>query len=226
LDQAYNLFIFERNKNIAEVFREFFIKNYSFDITIFSDQKDDELKTIGSYPNIILFNLSTSNDFNFLSSSVVQYFSEATLILITDPVLEQQMIAVPVFRSVRLLHKPVHINLISDCIDQVVDDLVISNDNELRLGAGFINMRDRTITSHVGSKIYLTDKEFLMIKLLCEARPRVIKKPELLKKIWGYSDNIKTRTLETHIYRLRRKISQVLVDDQLIIHENGGYKLI
>ena len=224
MTQAYKLFIFEQNKNIVEVLREVFVNNYNFDITIFSDQKSDQLKTASLYPNIILFNLTSSNDFNFLSSSVVQYFSDATLILIIDPILEKQMIALPVFRKVRLLYKPVPINLISDCIDEVVDDLMLHDENEIKLGTGFINMKDRTLTSHLGSRIYLTDKEFQMLKLLRESSPRILKKSDLLEKIWGYSDNIKTKTLETHIYRLRRKLSEIL-DDDLIIHENGGYRI-
>ena len=136
------------------------------------------------------------------------------------------MIEVPVFRKVRLLYKPVPINFISDCIDEILDDLVLSNKNEIRLGSGFVDMRNRTITSHLDSRTYLTDKEFLMIKLLIEARPKVLKKSELLEKIWGYSENIKTRTLETHIYRLRKKLSHILDNDKLIIYENGGYKII
>ncbi len=226
MNRAYNLFIFERNKNIAEVFRELFLKKYSFNITVFSDQKNAKLKAVAAYPNIILFNLSSNNDFNFLCSSVVSHFSEASVVLIIDSMLEKQMIEVPVFRKVRLLYKPVPINFISDCIDEILDDLALSNENEIRLGSGFVDMRNRTITSHLDSRIYLTDKEFLMVKLLIEASPKVLKKSELLKKIWGYSDNIKTRTLETHIYRLRKKLSPILDNDKLIIYENGGYKII
>ena len=199
---------------------------YNSIITVFSDQKYEQLKGVNSYPHIILFNLSSRSDFNFLSSSVVQHFSEASVILLTDPILQKEILTVPVFRKVQLLYKPAPISFIYNSIEQALEDLVISNENEISLGNGYINMRNRTIRSHSGSRAYLTDKEFLMVKLLYEASPRILKKSELLKKIWGYSDNIKTRTLETHIYRLRQKFAEILDNNKIIIYENGGYKIV
>ena len=45
----------------------------------------------------------------------------------------------------------------------------------------------------------------------------------LQKKVWGYSFNLETHTVETHIYRLRKKIKDKFKDSNFIISHNEGY---
>ena len=48
---------------------------------------------------------------------------------------------------------------------------------------------------------------------------------DLQKNIWGYSMDIETHTVETHIYRLRKKILKNFGDDKFIITEKNGYQI-
>ncbi len=68
-------------------------------------------------------------------------------------------------------------------------------------------------------KIILTEKESIILSFLIKEN-KAISKSTLLKEIWGYSDEILTTTLETHIYNLRQKLS-----DKLIISVPNGYKI-
>ena len=70
----------------------------------------------------------------------------------------------------------------------------------------------------------LTEKEVDIIKYLYQKAPMVISKEELLEKVWEYSTDATTHTVETHIYRLRQKVEKD-GSSQLIITENNGYKL-
>ena len=70
----------------------------------------------------------------------------------------------------------------------------------------------------------LTEKEVDIIKYLYQKAPTVISKEELLEKVWEYSTDATTHTVETHIYRLRQKVERD-GSSQLIITENNGYKL-
>ena len=47
----------------------------------------------------------------------------------------------------------------------------------------------------------------------------------LQKEVWGHNSSLETHTVETHIYRLRRKISQKFDDNQFIKSVNDGYKI-
>lgn len=73
--------------------------------------------------------------------------------------------------------------------------------------------------------VKLTEKEVAVIKHLYKCRDRVVTKNELLQEVWGYSPDVSTHTIETHIYRLRQKVEHEDPEAQLILTEDGGYRL-
>ena len=70
----------------------------------------------------------------------------------------------------------------------------------------------------------LTEKEATILKFLYRAFPNDVTKDELLAKVWGFQNGVSTHTLETHIYRLRKKISR-LTKKQLVLTIEKGYRL-
>jgi|TARA_B110001450_G_C17602948_1_gene473795 hypothetical protein len=76
--------------------------------------------------------------------------------------------------------------------------------------------------SKLGITLKLTEKEIEIIlylnkkKINCDIA-------DLQKNIWGYSTNIETHTVETHIYRLRKKIDKVFKDKKFIVSQKNGY---
>ena len=71
-------------------------------------------------------------------------------------------------------------------------------------------------------KLKLTEKEIEIILYLKDLK---IKHDvaDLQKNIWGYSSNMETHTVETHIYRLRKKISDLFKDEKFILTHKNGY---
>ncbi len=73
--------------------------------------------------------------------------------------------------------------------------------------------------------IFLTEKENMMLKKLFQTWPEAISKEGMLSEVWGYQNMIATHTLETHIYRLRKKIAR-LTEAPLVETTQGGYRLV
>lgn len=73
-------------------------------------------------------------------------------------------------------------------------------------------------------RVRLTDKETAILEHLLMA-PGIVGREELLAAVWGYSSEISTHTLETHIYRLRQKIEADPTQAALLLTEAGGYRL-
>ena len=69
----------------------------------------------------------------------------------------------------------------------------------------------------------LTEKEIDLILLL--SKNFFTKKKEILSRIWNYSDEADTHTVETHIYRLRKKVKKIFDDETFIKNEKEGYKI-
>jgi DNA-binding response OmpR family regulator len=74
-------------------------------------------------------------------------------------------------------------------------------------------------------RIRLTDKESAILKFLYRAGGAPVPRPILLHEVWAYSSAANTHTLETHVYRLRQKIEVDPGRPQLLLTENGAYKL-
>ena len=73
-------------------------------------------------------------------------------------------------------------------------------------------------------KVKLTQKE-LEILLFLKENPDPQKIETLQKEVWGHNIKLETHTVETHIYRLRKKIKDIFQDDSIIESVEKGYML-
>ena len=86
---------------------------------------------------------------------------------------------------------------------------------------------EKVIKNSITSKIiHLTEKETYLIQFLFKNKNKFVAKRDLLNNVWGINETINTHTLETHVYRLRKKIEKIEKKLNLIIlKEKGGYIL-
>ena len=74
-------------------------------------------------------------------------------------------------------------------------------------------------------KVRLTEKETDILRYLKNAHG-IVPRQTLLGEVWGYGPQVATHTLETHIYRLRKKIEKDPGDARILVTEEGGYRLL
>ena len=87
----------------------------------------------------------------------------------------------------------------------------------------YFDLNNRTIFKKE-KKVKLTEKELQLILYLdLKKDPQNIIK--LQNEIWGYNKDLETHTVETHIYRLRKKIQKEFNDEQFIKSNKKGYSL-
>ena len=86
-----------------------------------------------------------------------------------------------------------------------------------------INLNSKEISFNE-RKLKLTEKEIRTIVYLSEAK-KTITIDELQTKVWGYQSDLETHTVETHIYRLRKKFLNIFNDNNFISSEKNGYKI-
>ncbi len=73
-------------------------------------------------------------------------------------------------------------------------------------------------------EIYLTEKETSLLSYLANAKTEVSREV-LLEAVWGYTNDLETHTLETHLYRLRQKLENEFNVKEFIIFGDIGYYL-
>ncbi|MEM6602225.1 MAG: response regulator transcription factor, partial [Verrucomicrobiota bacterium] len=74
-----------------------------------------------------------------------------------------------------------------------------------------------------GKKIILTATEFRLLTVLMERRGRVQSRDRLLNDVWGYESVIDTRTVDTHVRRLREKLGKLA--DYVETIRGVGYRM-
>lgn len=71
----------------------------------------------------------------------------------------------------------------------------------------------------------LTDREVALLEALILAPGHSLDRSVLLEQVWGYHKDAETHTLETHIYRLRRKIEADAASPKILLTEGASYRL-
>ncbi|MGV3550325.1 response regulator transcription factor [Rhizobium sp.] len=101
-----------------------------------------------------------------------------------------------------------------------------SEDATFNVGPYVFKPAQKLLTDSDGKKIRLTEKEAAIIRYLFRAGQKAVTRDELLEEVWGYNSGVTTHTLETHVYRLRQKIEKDPSNAEILVTENGGYKII
>tara|TARA_B100000989_G_scaffold265208_1_gene217983 strand:- start:1336 stop:1899 length:564 start_codon:yes stop_codon:yes gene_type:complete len=95
--------------------------------------------------------------------------------------------------------------------------------NNVKTGKYNINLNSREMKFEQNS-LQLTEKEMKIITFLNTSEgPTTINK--LQSEVWGYKSKLETHTVETHVYRLRKKVENKFNDKSFIISLKNGYKI-
>jgi two-component system, OmpR family, alkaline phosphatase synthesis response regulator PhoP len=95
----------------------------------------------------------------------------------------------------------------------------------LRLGAVLIDFRGTRVTRD-GLPVYVTSREFQLLRYLAENAGKTLSRDLLLREVWGYEIGTFTRTVDVHIASLRQKLEEAPRKPKLIVTVPGfGYRL-
>jgi DNA-binding response OmpR family regulator len=94
----------------------------------------------------------------------------------------------------------------------------------VRVGELEVDRLARVARVH-GRTVQLAGKEFELLSALAEEPHRVFTKDELLRDVWNYRSYTRTRTLDSHVSRLRRKLAAAGAPDLVVNVWGVGYKL-
>ena len=101
--------------------------------------------------------------------------------------------------------------------------LQFNEQSEIIINDYIVNLNSREI-SLKNIKLKLTEKEINTIIYLSKIK-NPVNIDELQRKVWGYQSDIETHTVETHIYRLRKKMFKIFNDENFLISKKNGYQI-
>ena len=121
------------------------------------------------------------------------------------------------------LEIPSSLKEINITIENVVAKKAFSKNSSIEIKKYLLNKNEKKLSKN-GNEIILTEKEIQLLELfLINKEP--ISKDKILLSVWNYSPDVDTHTVETHIYRLRKKINDKFSDENFIVNTKYGYSL-
>ena len=98
-----------------------------------------------------------------------------------------------------------------------------NSQSKVQINNYFIDLNSREMLLNT-IKLKLTEKEINTITYLSKQN-KPVSIDELQEKVWSYQSDMETHTVETHIYRLRKKIFNFFNDNEFIISTKNGYQI-
>ena len=128
------------------------------------------------------------------------------------------------FQPLYTITLPIEFRALTKLLSDIVQQKEKPRFSNVDLGNIFLDVVGRKIHKHEKSA-KLTEKESKILWYLLSNPNLKIDKKLLLKEIWGYTEKIETRTLTTHIYRIRQKFLEIGEDGYEISNIENSYIL-
>jgi hypothetical protein len=121
------------------------------------------------------------------------------------------------------LNLPTSLNEINSIVEQTISKKIFSKNSSILIKDYLLNKNEKKLIKDKNF-IILTEKEIQLLDLFL-AQNKPISKNKILSLVWNYSSEADTHTVETHIYRLRKKINDKFSDLKFILNNKEGYYL-
>ena len=184
-------------------------EHLNFDLIISNDNL--ELKSANNYDVLLCHE-------NILkSSSVLKIVENCSIIKILATNKKNK---IPAFFEEKIL-MPLTLKDINIFIENTVAKKNFFNNSSIKIKNYILDKNEKKLVKEK-KFISLTEKEIQLLELFLNSN-QPISKDIILSRVWKYSEDADTHTVETHIYRLRKKINSHFSDDSFILNTKGGY---
>ena len=193
------------------------------------------INTLIELKQYLKFNLSKANnnlDKNLMATYDILLFHEEFLENKNDKNIVDNLNIIKVLASTSsskavkhdaFLKLPTSINDINFIIENSAIKKKFIKNSSIKIKNYYLDKNEKKLSKN-DIFIILTEKEIQLLELFLNSNFSISKK-EILSQVWHYSSDADTHTVETHIYRLRKKINDKFCDDQFILNDKNGYSL-
>ena len=186
-----------------------FIINFNSLYEILDEIKENFSSKIIKYENEVDF-IKDSN-LNLINSLIISRSNQK--LLLNQNLSKKNFLEFDIF--------PLTIIKLKELINIQLIQIKFNQQSKINIKGYELNLNSKFFSKN-NLSLKLTEKEIEIILYLNEIKTKRAVS-DLQKNIWGYSPDMETHTVETHIYRLRKKISNLFKDETFILSHKNGY---
>ena len=121
------------------------------------------------------------------------------------------------------LELPANLKEINAAVENIFARSKFSKNSSIKIKNYILDKNEKKLYKQ-NDFIILTEREIQLLEIFLEKK-KPITKDYILSTVWNYSSDADTHTVETHIYRLRKKINDKFMDEKFILNDKAGYYL-
>ena len=183
------------------------------------------LKKLIIYQNKILFNILNElyfNKFNIIFADE-KNFNNLDLKIINDYLIITTEKSLKIENELIIKNFPLKIKKILESINISFLKNNFRIQSDIKIGSYNLNLNSKEISLRE-KKLFLTERESNLILFLKRSN-NPVNTEKLQKEVWKHVSDLETHTVETHIYRLRKKIKEMFNDEDFIKSTQNGYEI-
>ena len=188
-------------------------------------QELQELKEEKKTTDIILVNINKSQHDTVVLAEICDSFPVSQLIVLMPDDSFLKGVCKKLDSQKEIVLKPIKV---SDLLTAISRKIALQNSGgkDLKIANyGFRRNEKVLINLDTEVRVRLTEKETDILWQLWQAPQNELSRQKLLSDVWGYNEEISSHTLETHIYRLRKKIENSSSEAFILTTTENGYRL-
>ena len=221
-NQKDKIAIISNNQNLLDLLDEAFLLYGKFSISIFTNNSILDLIKKVDNTSVLIVSIDILDN---VDKKHLNFFreNEKKSIFLINKKDKKDILSEKQIKPKSILNIPLSISNIIQIIESLIREET-NKMNNIIMGNFSLDVVSRKISfDKVNEK--LTEKETEILWKLLNKIDHQIPQKELLKEIWGYDESIETRTLETHIYRIRKKLNSIGAKDYKINNIDNSYIL-
>ena len=221
LKQNLSILLYEK-ESILNSILQYQISNYnSYDLFVVeNDEEFCEIMKDKSFDACILnFNYFSSDSKSFVN--ILRSNNKNINIIVYHEPFHKKMINN--LDKLFLLEKPFKLTTLLNYLESINKTETLHDANKYLMNHIIFSPSKKTISNlDTNHTEHLTEKENNLLIYFYNKKNEDILKKDLLIKIWGFSEKINTHTLETHIYRLKKKLNKIDKNLSLSLRNRNG----
>jgi len=210
------------NSDLSDLLQESFLIHGKFLVSLFTNYSISNLIEKADIFDVILVSNDILDDNDKEIIDFLQSVGEKSIYL-TKNNIKEDFLKDKDIRPRSIINIPFSFNSITQQVEIFIREISKKMDN-IERGNFLLDVHTRKIILN-NTHEKLTEKETEILWKLLNKIEHKISQKELLKEIWGYDEGIETRTLETHIYRIRKKLNSVGAKNYKISNIDNSYIL-